>query len=76
MHYAKRQISVSLDEDLVAFLAETEGSLSAEINHAVRQPVERQARQRALGQLLAKLEAEDGPVDEALLEKYAQDTRR
>ena len=70
MHYAKRKVSVSLDEDLVALLAKSEGSLSAKINHAVRQAVERQARQRALGELLSKLEAEEGPVDEALLEKY------
>jgi len=67
---AKRKISVSLDEDLVAELEAVGRSLSAQINAAVRAELERRRRQRRLTELLDQLDAEHGPVDERLVEKY------
>jgi len=66
----KRKVSVSLDEDLVAELEREEQGLSAQINAAVSAELERRRRQRLLIELLDQLDAEHGPVDEALIEKY------
>jgi len=60
---AKRKVSVTLDEDLVAQIeAEGEG-LSAQVNTAVRAHLTERRRRQALGQLLDRLEGEDGPLD-------------
>lgn len=70
MNQAKRKVSISLDEDLVAELEAVGQSLSAQINAAVRLDFERRRRQRLLTELLDQLDKERGPVDEALVEKY------
>ncbi len=70
MTLAKRKISVSLDEELVSELETVGSSLSAQINAAVRTDLEHRRRQRLLAELLDQLDAEHGPVDEALVEKY------
>lgn len=67
---AKRKVSVSLDEDLVAELENADEALSAQINEAIREEVERRRRNRLLTELLEKLEAEYGPTDEELVAKY------
>lgn len=67
----KCKVSVSLDQELVAELAEGGESLSAQVNDALRREVERRRRHRLLGELLDDLTAEEGPVDEALVAKYA-----
>jgi antitoxin CcdA len=67
----KRKISVSLDEELVAELETSGGTLSAQVNDALRAELERRNRNRLLGELLARMEDEHGPVDAALVEKYA-----
>jgi len=60
---AKRKVSVTLDEDLVAQIeAEGEG-LSAQVNTAVRAHLTERRRRQALSQLLERLEGEDGPLD-------------
>jgi antitoxin CcdA len=72
MTAAKRKVSVSLDEDLVAALeAEGEG-LSAQVNVAVRKDLDHRRRRRLLGELLDQLEREHGSPDEALIAKYMQ----
>jgi antitoxin CcdA len=70
MPLAKRKISVSLDEDLVDELEREDQGLSAQVNVAVRAELERRRRQRLLVEFLDQLDAEHGPVDEALVEKY------
>jgi post-segregation antitoxin (ccd killing protein) len=70
MPLAKRKVSVSLDEDLVEELEREEQGLSAQVNGAVRAEIERRRRQRLLVELLDHLDAEHGPVDESLIEKY------
>lgn len=70
MQTAKRKISVSLDEDLVAELDKRGGSLSAQVNAAVRETLAHQSRQRRLAELLDTLDAEEGPVDETLVERF------
>jgi ribosomal protein L18E len=72
MHSAKRKVSVSLDEDLVLELEREEQGLSAQVNKAVREDLERRRRQRLLVELLDQLDAEHGPVDEPLVEKYLE----
>ncbi len=72
MTVAKRKISVSLDEDLVAELEGAEQSLSAQVNAALRDELEHRRRQRLLTEYLDQLDAEEGPVDEALIDKYAR----
>ncbi|NJL27764.1 MAG: hypothetical protein HC897_07640 [Thermoanaerobaculia bacterium] len=70
MNLAKRKVSLSLDEDLVAELETINRSLSAQVNAAVRAELDRRRRQRLLVELLDHLDAEHGPVDEALVAKY------
>ena len=71
MNLPKRKVSVSLDEDLVAELEREKQGLSAQVNAAVRAELDRRRRHRLLVELLDQLDAEHGPVDEALIEKYA-----
>jgi post-segregation antitoxin (ccd killing protein) len=70
MNPAKRKVSVSLDEDLVEELEREDQGLSAQVNVAIRAELERRRRHRLLVELLDQLDAERGPVDEALIEKY------
>lgn len=72
MTLAKRKISVSLDEDLIAELEGLGQSISAQINDAVRTDLERRWRQRRLEKFLDTLDTELGPVDEALVDKYLE----
>jgi hypothetical protein len=69
---AKRKVSVSLDEDLVAELETADEALSGQVNEAIRAEVERRRRNRLLTGMLDSLDAEYGPVDEALVAKYTE----
>jgi predicted transcriptional regulator len=60
---AKRKITVTVDEELVESVqALGAESLSAVVNEALAQEVERRARAAALGRLLADWDAAHGPV--------------
>lgn len=59
----KRKISVTVDADLLAELERAGGSVSAQLNEALRAEVRRRREQVALQRLLDDLEAEDGPLD-------------
>ncbi len=72
MPVAKRKISVSPDEDLVADLEAGDQSLSAQVNAVLRQDLKHRRRQRLLAAFLDQLDAEEGLVDEALIDKYAR----
>jgi hypothetical protein len=69
---AKRKVSVSLDEDLVAELEAADEALSGQVNEAIRAEVERRRRNRLLVGMLDSLDAEYGPVDEELIAKYTE----
>jgi post-segregation antitoxin (ccd killing protein) len=69
---AKRKVSVSLDEDLVAELEAADEALSGQVNEAIRAEIERRRRNRLLTEMLDSLDAEYGPVDEALIAKYTE----
>ena len=61
---AKQKVSVTLDADLVAALkADDSTTLSAQVNTAVRAEVARRVRSQALGEYLARLAEERGPLD-------------
>ena len=70
MTKAKRKVSVSLDAELVAELEAGGEALSSQVNDAIRTQLERRRRNRLLGELLAGLDHELGPVDERMVEKY------
>lgn len=72
MTIPKRKVSVSLDEDLVEELEREAQGLSAQVNLALRAELERRRRNRFLVELLDQLDAEHGPVDESLVEKYTR----
>ena len=72
MPSAKRKISVSLDAELVEQLERGPEGLSAQVNEAVRERFEHRERQPLLSELLDRLDAEHGPVEPALIEKYAR----
>ncbi len=72
MTVAKRKISISLDEDLVAELEIGDQSLSAQVNAVLREDLEQRRRQRLLAEYLDQLDAEEGPVAESLIEKYGR----
>lgn len=72
---AKRKISVTIDADLVAALeADSDTTLSAEVNSALRAEFTRRRRQQALADLLDRLADERGkldtPEDEAEIARY------
>ena len=69
---AKRKVSVSLDEDLVAELEAADEALSGQVNEAIRAEIERRRRNRLLAGMLDSLDAKYGPVDEALIAKYTE----
>ena len=66
----KRKISVSLDREIVEELEADDESLSTQINNALRDEVARRRRHRLLAEWLDEMVAEDGPVDEELVQKY------
>lgn len=70
MTLTKRKVSISLDADLVGQLEAGNESLSAQINDAVRNELEKRRRRRLLGELLDRLDDRHGPVDEVLIQKY------
>lgn len=72
MSLTKRTISIALDEDLVAELEGEQQSLSAQVNAAVRVELEHRRRQKLLTELLDRLDAEHGPVEEATIGKYVE----
>ena len=68
---AKRKVSVSLDEDLVAELEAADEALSGQVNDvAIRG--RRKRRNRLLTDMLDSLDGEHGPVDETLVTKYME----
>jgi hypothetical protein len=69
MTAAKRKIFVSIDADLVEELEAADVALSAQVNEAVRDALERR-RQRLLVELLADLDRRNGPIPEKLIAKY------
>lgn len=60
---AKQKITVTVDADLVSAIRSEHGeSLSAVVNAALVEEVDRRARRAALGRLLAEWDAAVGPV--------------
>lgn len=59
----KRKISVTVDADLLAELEKADGSVSAQLNEALRAEVLRRRQRAALHRLLDDLEESDGPLD-------------
>ncbi len=60
---AKRKVSLTLDEELVAEIEADGGGLSAGVNAALRSALVERRRQRALAGLIDRLDAERGPLD-------------
>ena len=71
---AMSKVSVSIEEDVLAQARERAGrrELSSYVNEALR----RQLQHDRLGELLAEMEAESGPIPEDLMEEARQLWRR
>ena len=67
----KRNVSVFLDRDLVERLESRDPSLSTQINEAIQAYLDREKRQQRLRESLDRLDAEYGPIDGALIARYA-----
>jgi hypothetical protein len=63
MTTTKRKLSLTLDDDLLVFLERNPDALSTQVNEALRTEVARQKQHQALGDLLDRLAASDGPLD-------------
>ena len=70
MTTAKRKVSVSLDEDLVAELEAGGETVSSQVNDALRDELARRRRQRLLREMLDEMDAKSGPADERLVQKF------
>jgi hypothetical protein len=67
---SKRKLSVTIDEDLVAALEASGGSLSSQVNEAIRGVVEHRERQVALRSWLDEMTGRLGPPDEAEVQRF------
>lgn len=71
----KRKVSVSLDAELVEAF-ERDGSLSAQVNQALRTELDRRRHLAALDELIAALAETYGPLDapedEAAIARYVE----
>lgn len=54
---------MTIDAELVAEVEAAGENLSAQVNNALREELARRRRHRALVELLARLDAEHGPLD-------------
>ncbi len=68
----KRKVSVTIDEDLVDALEDSEENLSAQVNEAIRLVVDRRRRQTALRLWLDELAEQEGPVDEDEVRRFLE----
>lgn len=66
----KRKVSVSLDRELVQELEQSDETLSAQMNVALRAELERRRRYRLLAEMLDRLDEEHGRIDTKLVDKY------
>jgi hypothetical protein len=69
---AKQKVSIWLDEDLAAEIGATDEALSGQVNEAIRAAVGQRRRNRLITCMLDSLDAEYGPVDEALVARYSE----
>lgn len=69
---SKRKVSVSLDDDLVEELEAGDEALSAQVNAALRNELDRRRQHRLLGELLDGMDKAHGPVKERLVERYVE----
>ena len=72
MATTKRKVSISLDEELASALEAGSESLSSQVNEAVRIEFMRRRRRVLLDEMLDEFERSEGPVDEALVDKYME----
>lgn len=63
MDEVKRKISVTLDADLLAELAAGEGSISAQLNVALRAEIRRRRQADGWQRILDEMLEADGPLD-------------
>ena len=68
----QREVTISLDEDMLAELERENQSVSAQVNVALRAEIEHRRRHRLLKELLDRFDQQHGPVDEALIGKYVE----
>jgi len=72
MAVTKRKMTVSIDADLVAEMELANEPVSAQVNRAVSESIALRRQRRLLLEMLDEFDAELGPVDPALLDKYRE----
>lgn len=70
MSTAKVRKTLTLDPELVEALGGDDTALSYTVNAILREEVDRRQRLSALSDLLSRMEAERGPVDEGQVAEY------
>lgn len=70
MSAAKVRKTLTLDPELVDALGGDDTALSQTVNTILREEVDRRQRLSALSDLLSRLEAERGPVDDERVAEY------
>ena len=70
MSTAKVRRTLTLDPELVDALGDDDTALSYTVNTILRDEVDRRQRLSALSDLLNRMEAERGPVDEERVAEY------
>jgi Post-segregation antitoxin CcdA len=63
MDAAKQKISVTIDADLLRELRNYPGSVSAQLNEALRTELARRHNREAWQSILSELDVSDGPLD-------------
>jgi hypothetical protein len=72
MAVTKRKMTVSIDADLVAEMELANEPVSVQVNQAVSESIALRRQHRLLREMLDEFDAELGPVDPALLDKYRE----
>lgn len=72
MATTKRKMTVSIDADLVAEMELASEPVSVQVNQAVSESIVLRRQHRLLREMLDEFDAELGPVDPALLDKYRE----
>ena len=68
----KRKITVAIDAELVAEMELVDEPISAQVNRAVSESISLRRQHRLLREMLDSFDAELGPVDDQLVQKYRE----
>ena len=68
----KRKMTVTIDADLVSEMELADEPISTQVNRAVSESISLRRQRRLLREMLDEFEAELGPVDDDVVQKYRE----